>query len=350
MSLISLLKKKHKKALFTTPSHDRGFFIVHKFLQFYKKDISETDTHTPIEALAKTQERAAKIYGVKYTKFLTNGSTSGIIASVLSCVKHGENVLIWSKAHKCHKNAVELAGANPIYYELPNIEEWGIYGRLEPDELEKILKSNNAKAIIITSPSYEGIVSDIKEISKICEKFGIKLIVDEAHGALYPFSAELPQTSVGIADFTVQSLHKTAGGLNPTALLHSKEIDPQPALDKINTTSPSYPLLMTIEANINFLNSSRGKKKISQLISYIKGLRKTCTGVEFGGDDITKILVKIPNLSGTKLSEILYNDFNIEDERTNSVSTMLLTGIGTTEKKLQKLSHALKKISERTKK
>lgn len=350
MSLISLLKKKHKRALFTTPSHDRGFFIVHKFLQFYKKDISETDTHAPLEALEKAQIKAAQIYGTKYTKFLTNGSTSGIIASVLSCVKHGENVLIWSKSHKCHKNAVELAGGNPIFYELPYMQEWGIYGSLKPDELEKLLKSDNAKAIIVTSPSYEGIVSDIKEISGICSKFGVKLIVDEAHGALYPFSDELPPTSVGIADFTVQSLHKTAGGLNPTALLHSKEIDPQPALDKINTTSPSYPLLMTIEANINFLNSSHGKKKISKLISDIKELRKTCTGVEFGGDDITKILVKIPHFAGSELSEILYNDFGIEDERTNSVSTMLLTGIGTTEKKLQKLAHALNKISERTKK
>ena len=350
MSLINLLRKNHKKALFTTPSHDRGFFIVHKFMQFYKKDISETDTHNPVEALEKAQERAAKIYGVKYTKFLTNGSTSGIIAAVLSCVAKGDKVLIWSKAHKCHKNAVELAGAEPVFYELPNMEDWGIFGRLVPNELEKMLKNGGIKAVIVTSPSYEGIVSDIPEIAKICAKYNVKLIVDEAHGALYLFSAELPETSVGVADFTVQSLHKTAGGLNPTALLHSKEADPQPALDKINTTSPSYPLLMSIEANINFLNSQSGKKKITKLISDIRDLRKNCTGVEFGGDDITKILVKIPNLAGTELSEILYNDFDIEDERTNSVSTMLLTGIGTTDKKLKKLEFALKKISERAKK
>ena len=176
------------------------------------------------------------------------------------------------------------------------------------------------------------------------------MIVDEAHGALYPFSSELPQTSVGIADFTVQSLHKTAGGLNPTALLHSKDIDPQRALNKINTTSPSYPLLMSIEANINFLNSLKGKKKIDELISKIGDLRKNCPEVEFGGDDITKILVKIPHMAGTELSEILYNDFDIEDERTNSVSTMLLTGIGTTEKKLKKLEHALKLIAKRVEK
>lgn len=350
MSLINLLRKNHKKALFTTPSHDRGFFIVHKFMQFYKKDISETDTHNPVEALEKAQERAAKIYGVKYTKFLTNGSTSGIIASVLSCVQKGDKVLIWKNAHKCHKNAVELAGAETVFYDLSYDENWGIHVALKSEELEKMLANNDIKAVIITSPSYEGIVSDVKSLAQICANYNVKLIVDEAHGALYPFSKELPESSVGIADFTVQSLHKTAGGLNPTALLHSKEIDPQAALDKINTTSPSYPLLMSIEANINYLNSQKGKKKISKLIEDIKDLRKNSTGVEFGGDDITKILVKIPLVAGTELSEILYNDFNIEDEKTNSVSTMLLTGLGTTDKKLKKLEFALKRISERAEK
>lgn len=350
MSLINLLRKNHKKALFTTPSHDRGFFIVHKFMQFYKKDISETDTHNPIEALEKAQERAAKIYGVKYTKFLTNGSTSGIIAAVLSCVEKDDKVLIWKNAHKCHKNAVELAGAEPVFYDLPYDENWGIHKPLEPKKLEEVLKDDGIKAVIVTSPSYEGIVSDIKSLSQVCANYNVKFIVDEAHGALYPFSKELPETSVGIADFTVQSLHKTAGGLNPTALLHSKEINPQSALDKINTTSPSYPLLMSIETNINYLNSQKGKKKISKLIEDIKDLRKNCNGVEFGGDDITKILVKIQHLAGTELSEILYNDFNIEDEKTNSVSTMLLTGLGTSDKKLKKLEYALKKISERVKK
>ena len=103
---------------------------------------------------------------------------------------------------------------------------------------------------------------------------------------------------------------------------------------------------MSIEANINFLNSKRGRKKITELVSAIRDLRKNCPAVEFGGNDITKILVKIPHFAGTELSEILYNDFGIEDERTNSVSTMLLTGIGTTDKNLKKLEHELKKISE----
>lgn len=345
MSLINLFKRKNRKVLFTTPSHSQSFFIVNKFRQFYKFDISETAAHDPMTALDKAEKSAAKIYGSKYTKFLTNGSTSGIIASVLSCVRPGDKVMVWEKAHPCHLNAIKLAGAEPIFYELPFIQEWGIYGKFEPEILKASLNSEKVDAIIITSPTYEGIVSDISLISDICKSNNIKLIVDEAHGALYPFSDKLPATSIGIADFTVQSLHKTAGGLNPTALLHSRELDPAPALNIINTTSPSYPLLMTIEANIKYLNSRRGRKKLEALIVALADLRSSCSSnIEFYGDDITKILIKKEGLSGEELSEYLFEECNLEDEKTNGVSTMLLCGIGTSNKKLGKLTKALTKL------
>ena len=345
MSFLSLFRKKNNKLLFTTPSHSQKFFILNKFRHFYSCDISETDAHNPQDVLEKAQNRAAEIYGTNQTLFLTNGSTSGVIAGVLSVVRKGENVLIWSGAHRCHKNAVELAGGNPVCYDLPYIEDWGIPSALTPDVIEPLLVKNNVKAVIVTSPSYYGIVSDIKVLKDLCKKYGAYLIVDEAHGALYPFSAELPQSAIKYADIIVQSLHKTAGGLNPTALIHSNlDFDLKPALEKITTTSPSYPLLASIEANINYLNSKRGKTKISALISRIKLLRENCSNIDFGGDDITKILIKKDGMSGYELSKVLYEKYNIEDEITNDVSTMLLTGVGTSDKKLAKLEDALKRL------
>lgn len=344
MSLVQLLRKKNRKVLFTTPSHSQSFFIVHKFLQFYKSDISETDAHDPVTALEKAEVRAAKIYGSKYTKFLTNGSTSGVLAAVLACVKAGEKVMVWENSHPCHKNAIRLAGAIPVFYKLPFIHEWGIWGKFDVEALKNTLNTEKISALIVTSPSYEGICSDILRISEICAEKNVKLIVDEAHGALYPFSDLLPKTSIGIADFTVQSLHKTAGGLNPTALLHSKELNPTDALNLINTTSPSYPLLMSIEKNIDFLNSKRGKKILNSLLKDILLLRDEVQNIVFGGDDLTKILIKKDGLSGFELSELLFDTYNIEDEKTNSVSTMLLTGIGTSKAKIRKLKQALKSI------
>lgn len=341
MSLVNLLREKNRKLLFTTPSHSQKFFIFHKFKQFYKYDISETDAYDPQSALEKAQNNAAKIYGTKQTCFLTNGSTSGIIASVLACTQKGDKVLIWNNAHPSHLNAVKLAGCEPVYYELPIIKEWGVPDRTTPD----LIDIKGVKAVIVTSPTYEGIVSDIKALKEICKKNNAYLIVDEAHGALYPFSDKLPESAVKIADFTIQSLHKTAGGLNPTALLHVNcGLNADRALSMINTTSPSYPLLASIEANINFLNSKRGRKKLDNLIECIKTLKNSVSNVDFGGDDITKILIKKDGMTGYELSEKLYEDFNIEDEKTNKISTMLLCGIGTDEKKLERLFRAMQKL------
>lgn len=344
MSLVSILKKKNKKSLFTTPSHDGKLAIFHKFYQWYRCDISEVDAFNPQEELAKAEKRASEIYKTKSTHFLTNGSTSGIIAAVLTCVKNGEKILIWKNAHPCHKNSAILAGAEIIEYDLSFNNEWGIDNALKPQEAEKLLIKHSPKAIIVTSPSYEGIISDIKSISELCKKYGTRLIVDEAHGALYPFSDNLPESAIKYADFSIQSLHKTAGGINPTALLHCNcDLSPTEALKMINTTSPSYPMLATIEANINYLNSKKGKKAIEKLISDIKNIKSQLKNLNFYGDDITKILIKKDGISGYELSELLYNKFNIEDERTNEKSTMLLTGLGTTDAKLKRLLK-LKKI------
>ncbi len=339
MTFRKLIRSSFKNILFTTPSHAQKFFLFKKFRHVYKYDVSETDTHSPQEMLCEAESNASKIYGTKQTKFLTNGSSSGIIGAILSCVDEGDKVLVWRNAHRCHHNAIKLAGAIPVYYDLP-LNEFGVTTAFTNPE--KYL-DKSIKAIIVTSPTYEGYVSDIKNIKSVCEKFGTYLIVDEAHGALYPFSEELPQTAIPYADFTVQSLHKTAGGLNPTALLHVN-CDIELKLDMITTTSPSYPLLMTIENNINYLASKRGKKEINKLINNLKELRKDLTDYQFGSDDITKILIKKEGLTGYKLSEKLY-ELGIEDEKTNEVSTMLLTGIGTKKDKLEKLKFALKKIS-----
>lgn len=334
MSLISILKKNKKKTLFTTPSHGGELCLLHKFYQWYRNDISEVDTYNPQDALEKAENSASAIYGTKYTKFLTNGSSSGIISALLA--SKSKKTLIWENAHPCHRNACILSNSHYIEYSLKKDEELGVYLAIKPEEVSDLIKQYSPEALIITSPTYEGFVADVKLISSICRKNNVTLIVDEAHGALYPFSAELPESAVKHADFTVQSLHKTAGGINPTALLHSNNINPSEALNMITTTSPSYPMLATIEANIKFLNSIRGKKKIAELLNFIKDLN-----IIQLNDDPTKILLK----GGFILSEKLFNEYDIEDERTNDKTTLLLCGIGTSKKKLDRLKKVLKNFS-----
>ena len=334
MGLLKLLKTKNTKTCFTTPSHSGRFCLVHKFYQWYRADISEIEALDPQKALYNAEIRAAAIYGTKYTKFLTNGSTSGVITAILASKPN--RILIWDEAHPCHENGAILSGAEIIKYRLPLDEELGLYKAISLDLIKHLIKKNQPDTLVITSPTYEGFVADVKSISDFCHANNVTLIVDEAHGALYPFSESLPESAVRYADFTVQSLHKTAGGINPTALLHSNNIDPSKTLEMITTTSPSYPMLATIEKNINFLNSARGKKHIEELITNIKSL-----GLTQLNDDPTKILLN----GGKELSETLFNDYDIEDERTHSKTTMLLCGIGTDLKKLTRLKKALRNIS-----
>ena len=157
------------------------------------------------------------------------------------------------------------------------------------------------------------------------------------------------------ADIVVQSLHKTAGALNPSALLHiSQESDIQAkniqdALNLITTTSPSYPLLLNIESTVSYLNSEKGKENIIDLVKQVNKLLRSLKnipnlGVFTYNNDVTKILVKVMNMSGYELSDILYKKYNIEDEMANEKSVLFLTGLGTTNSKLKKLEKALTEI------
>ena len=149
MSIISILKKKNNKTLFTTPSHGGRYCLFHKFYQWYRSDISEIDALNPEKALIEAEKKAAKIYGTKYTKFLTNGSSSGIISAILAA--QPQRIAIWEKAHPCHKNGARLSGAELIEYHLPLDNELGIYKALTVGKVEEIIEKQKPDVLVITS-------------------------------------------------------------------------------------------------------------------------------------------------------------------------------------------------------
>lgn len=365
MSIINFIEnfRKLHRTLYTTPSHGQGDFVApasQKLLgrKFFKSDYSEIEgfdnLSNPKGIIRTVQDYAANVYGAKATFFLTNGSTSGIIAAMYSLLKKNDKVVIARNCHKSVYNGLVLTGAIPIWIMPQYNKDWGIFETINLDYLEEIFKKNkDVKAFILTNPTYEGVMSDIYRISHVCKKYNVKLIVDEAHGALWNFHKSLgtPALIQG-ADIVVQSLHKTAGALNPSALLHigdNSEINPklvQEALNLITTTSPSYPLLVNIEATIRFLDSEKGKfylfdivKNVNRLIRALKSIPNL--EVYAYNNDITKILVKVTNLSGFELSDILFEKYGIEDELANEKSVLFLTGIGTTKTKLKKLEKSL---------
>ena len=369
MSIINFIEnyKKNPRTLFTTPSHSQGEFVFPKTLKllgkkYFQCDYSEYDEFdnlsNPTGIIKTAQDEAAKIYNAKSTFFLINGSTSGIIAAMIAVLNKGDKVLIARNCHKAVYNGLVLTGTVPIWIMPEYNQEWDIYETIKLDMLEETLSRNkDIKAFIMTNPTYEGIMSDIYRISDICKKYGVILIVDEAHGALWNFYKAIgtPALLQG-ADIVIQSLHKTAGALNPSALLHigiDSEVKPtkiQQALNLITTTSPSYPILLNIEACITFLSSEKGKQKIYELLKNISRLIRALRSIPnlqvFSyNNDITKILVKITNVTGFELSDILFHKYNIECELVNEESVLFLTGIGTEKNKLKKLEKALFEIA-----
>ncbi len=368
MSLKDFIKiyRKNARVLFTTPSHGQGSFIVpdsKKFLgkNFFACDYSEIEGFDNLAApegiLKEIQDNAANIYNAKAAFFLTNGSTSGIIAAMYSVLSRNDKVLIARNCHKSIYNALVLTGAVPIWIMPDYNSTWGIYETVNVDYLEETLSRNkDIKAFVMTNPTYEGVMSDIYSISSVCRKFNVILIVDEAHGALWNFHRSLATPSlVQGADIVVQSLHKTAGALNPSSILlinqesNITKEQVQNALNLITTTSPSYPLLLNIDNTINFLDSSKGRQKILELTKNVNRLirsLKNIPNIEIYqyNNDITKILIKVINMSGFELSELLFTKYNIEDECANEKSVLFLTGIGTTKSKLKKLEKALYKL------
>ena len=374
MGLVNLLKKiKNKtsrfrrRSYFTTPSHHMGSFTIPKMSEilgnsFYNCDVSEIEGiknfEGPSKQLIHSQENASEVYGTKATFYLTNGSTSGVVASMLTVLRPYDKVLVARNCHKSVYSGLVLTIALPIWV-MPNYnEDWGIYEYVNPNIIEQVLELHpDIKAIIITSPSYYGALCDVEKIARIARERNVYLIVDEAHGALYKFDKTIGTSAVDVqADFCIQSLHKTAGGVNPTALLHvgfESNIDindVQKSLDLITTSSPSYPMLASIEATVDFLNSKKGKAKIATLVDDVERFKKRLLKLKnvhiySQNNDITKILIKIDGFSGFEISDILLNRFNIEDELANEKSILFVCGIGTTLRKLNKLYGALKKIS-----
>ncbi len=367
MNLWKLLNNTSKKTLFTTPSHSQKSPVLKELNEFYKRDLSEIEgldnLQNPKGVIRNAQFRACEIYNTERTFFLTQGATTGILASMKAVIRPGDRILIARNCHKSVLSGVIVAGCD-VDWLMPDTDNeissnWGIYGKIDPEKLEHQLKLNDYRAFIMTSPTYEGIVSDIEAISKICRQYNTYLIVDEAHGALFNFSDSFPKTAIEQgADFSVHSLHKNAGAINQCALLHmSKEcrdIDPdlvQKAVNLFQTTSPSYPMISIIEETINFLNSKEGLKTIDELVLNVINLKDYFKGknIEFldnADHDITKVFLKINGMSGNNLSEILYNEHNIEDEFNNDFGCLFLTGIGTTKAKFDKLKIALIKILE----
>ena len=186
-------------------------------------EIEGTDNLHHAEGVLKyVQEQAAELYHSEETHYLVNGSTCGILTAISGCVSRGGTILLARNSHKSAYHGVMLRDLNVKYLYPQSTGDLGINGAIDPADVEKMLEQDpSIQAVMITSPTYDGVVSDVRKIAEITHKKGIPLIVDEAHGAHFPFSEQFPEDSVTAgADVVIHSLHKTLPSLTQTALIH----------------------------------------------------------------------------------------------------------------------------------
>lgn len=316
--------------------------------------------------LKDAQDRAAALYHSEETYFLVNGSTCGILAAVSACMTRGGKILMARNCHKAAYHAAYLRGLD-IEYLYPEKEDiFGINGGIHEDIVEKALEEfQDIQAVMITSPTYDGVVSNVEKIAQIVHRKGIPLIVDEAHGAHFGFHEYFPKSSVEMgADLVIHSLHKTLPSLTQTALLHvnGNRVDRECLrrfLDIYQTSSPSYVFMAGMDSCVCLLEKRGGELfeslrrnlevfyKQTESLGCIYLANHGLMGKSGIHDfDRSKLVISVRNagFTGNQLANLLRNRYHLELEMAGGSYGLALTSISDTEEGFLRLSEALKEI------
>ena len=247
-------------------------------------DITEIDgfdnLHEPEGILAESMEMARGMYGTKRTWFLINGSTVGILAALFAALPRGGRLLMARNSHRSVYHGVMLQDLETVYLYPDTDPETGIALGITARQVEEALEADpEIRAVMITSPTYECIVSDCAGIAGAVHKRGLPLLVDEAHGAHFPFHPRFPESALAAgADVVIQSVHKTLPALTQTALLHlqgnlirSERLNRY--LTILQSSSPSYLLMAGIDTCLGLIRdrgSALWEKMFSELDKFYK--------------------------------------------------------------------------------
>ena len=251
------------------PGHKRNTGLLGSGLP-YGIDVTEIhgfdNLHEPQGVLKETAELAAGLYGSDRAFLLINGSTVGILAAIGALTGRGDKILMASNCHVSVFNAASLFGLVPVYITPDTDELTGIALSVDPAVVETALDADDEiRLVVVTSPTYEGVVSDIQSIAEAAHKRGVPVFVDEAHGAHLGFSGRFPENAVREgADVVVMSLHKTLPALTQCSLLHvcGERADVGEItrlLSVLQTTSPSYVLMASIDSCLRLLVSDKDR-------------------------------------------------------------------------------------------
>lgn len=227
--------------------------------------------------ISDAEKLYAKAYSAPGAYFLTGGTTQGIYAAARLALKPGDKVLIDRGCHKSVYRALALFDARPVYLTPELILPYNIPKAITPEDISRALERDaDIRWVILTCPTYYGVVCDIKAISDAIHKSGARLIVDAAHGAHFPFTPGVQSPIALGADIAVTSLHKTLPALGQAALIMTaSDFAPErvrAATSLFGTSSPSYAVMASMDLTRRYMQDA-GKEKCSRLAERLKELR-----------------------------------------------------------------------------
>ena len=345
----------------------------------YDIDITEIDgfdnLHHAEGIIRESMDWAARRYGADWSYYLVNGSSCGILSAVCGMTRHGGKILMSRNCHKAAYHGVFLNRLRVEYIYPQIIEEFGIQGGLVPEDVEKVLKTDHdIQAVLVVSPTYDGIVSDIEKIVEICHGCGIPLIVDEAHGAHFRYHKGFPVSALDLgADVVIQSLHKTLPAFTQTSILHVKGnlVDRERLehyLQIFQSSSPSYLFMAGMERCLRFMEEGKGTEEgmtggrsmMDQFYHRLVKLRKELGAMKHlrlleedqkGKNgvydlDISKVIISTrgTGINGEELGEWLRREYHLEMEMCAAEYVTAITTVMDTEEGLRRLRNALLEI------
>lgn len=382
MNLYQYLKEYSKEIYpMHMPGHKRNFSIVGE-TPLKEIDVTEVegtdDLHDPEGIILKSMEKTAELYGSYFCRYVVNGSTCGILSAIYAFTERGDRVLVARNCHKSVYNAINICGLLPVYVTPEYDDEFSINGSISPALVEKALNEYpDIKLCVLTSPTYEGVVSNISAISKILHEKNIPLAVDEAHGAHLGFSEYFPKGAIKSgADCVIHSTHKTLPCLTQTAAVHickslweGEELQEAcqkltEALGIFETSSPSYVLMSSIDQCMNYLSENSVKAfesyknmlaDFSEKAKDLKHIKILCKGNDrkenhksFYDFDSGKLVISLKNtnLNGAEFEKILREKYKIQTEMTSLNYCVAMTSFCDSEKGFEMLFNALSHIDQ----
>lgn len=231
----------------------------------------------PVSIIREAEELAAEAFGASHAFLMVGGTTSSVQTMILATCKAGDKIILPRNVHKSALNALVLCGAMPVYVDMSVEPRIGIALALENDAFERAISEHpDAVAVLINNPTYYGICSDLRTLTEKAHAAGMKVLVDEAHGAHLHFSDQLPEAAMDVgADMAAVSMHKSGGSLTQSSLLLvGPDMNVEYVRQIINltqSTSASYLLLASLDISRRNL-ALRGKESFEKSLKCLNML------------------------------------------------------------------------------